>query len=458
MIRIVTIIIIAGIIVSIVAGFFLILPSNRFSIDSSHMSTTTQSITPKPEIDPVPVIPSNHIPMPQSIKGIYFTNWAAGTPSFRKSLFNLFDGTILNTVVIDVKDYSGRIGFEVSDPDLIKMGSVQKRIPDIKELITSLHAKGVYVIGRVAVFQDPFVVKVKPQWAVHDVRTGVLWKDSGGAYWADPTNRDFWKYIVAIARESYANGFDEINFDYVRFPSDGAISSSVYSALPKTLVIYKPLPVVADAKISTGLSTTSTKIATSTKSATSTKIIATSTKIYVSGKSQVIRDFFKYLHDELASSTSPTINIPISVDIFGQVTSDTGDMGIGQILEDAMPYVDFIDPMVYPSHYINGFLGYDKPAKYPYEIVKYEMDQAVARSKAASSSPLLMRPWLQAFDLGAIYTPEMVRAQISATYDAGLTSWILWNAGSVYTKSTFLTDPKMTPVVSKLSTASSTRP
>ncbi len=455
--RIVTVIVTAGIIVAIVAVIFVALPTNHFSlsdmknnIDSSGLVATTTSIASSSTsivatttvatstTSSTPSFVVTHILPPESVKGIYFTNWAAGTPSFKKSLFNLLTGTILNSVVIDVKDYSGRIGIEVTDPELVKMGAAQKRIPDIKEYIGALHEKGIYVIGRVAVFQDPFIVKAKPEWAIHDVRTGGLWKDSGGAYWADPTNREYWKYIVSISKEAYSAGFDEINFDYVRFPSDGAVSSAVYSVTPKGFYIYKPIVIATSTNISTStnakIATTTKKLASSTKVvATSTKVVATSTKVFVTGKSEVIKEFFAYLHDEL--------DFPISADLFGQTTSDTGDMGIGQVLENAMSYFDYIDPMVYPSHYISGFLGYPKPAMYPYEVVKYEMATAVRRSKVASSSPLLMRPWLQAFDLGAIYTPEMVRIQIKATYDAGLTSWILWNAGSVYNKSALLTEP-----------------
>ncbi len=467
MTRIATVIITAAVLVAIVAAVFSILPANKVylslgdlaensssTISSSSILTNSVATTTSKDLSAVPTFVVKHILPPDAVKGIYFTNWAAGTPSFKKSLYSLLDGTtILNSVVIDVKDYSGRVGFEVSDPDLIKIGSVQKRIPDIMKFIGSLHDKGIYVIGRVAVFQDPYIVKVKPEWAIHDARNGGLWKDSGGAYWADPTNKDFWKYIVSIAKESYADGFDEINFDYVRFPSDGSVSSAVYSVTPKGFYIYKPIPNI---KLAQGVASTSVpqasstkKLATSTRSVatstkaidTSTKIIATSTKVFITGKSEVIREFFAYLHDELASSTYG-MNIPISADLFGQTTSDTGDMGIGQVIENAMPYFDYIDPMVYPSHYINGFLGYTKPALHPYEIVKYEMDQTVTRSKIASSSPLLMRPWLQAFDLGAIYTPDMVRAQMSATYDAGLSSWILWNAGSVYNKPAVMADPK----------------
>ncbi len=428
-IRIIAVIVVMAVVAIVIVIAFLLPGNGSIRFRSEKLATSTNivvatSTTSTPE--PVSIV--THIAPPTAIKGIYFTSWAAGTPSFRKSLSNLLDGTILNAVVIDVKDYSGRISFAIDDPEISAIGSYEKRIPDIEEFIAELHKKGIYVIARVAVFQDPFLVKVKPKWAVVSSSTGKPWKDSGGSFWVDPTNKEIWKYIVAIARGSYAVGFDEINFDYIRFPSDGSVSTAVYSALPKGSYIYKPIE---------NISASSTIVATSSKIvATSTKLVATSTRIFITGRSKVIRDFSAYLRSELS--------MPISADLFGQVTSDTGDMGIGQVLENAMPYFDYIDPMVYPSHYINGFLGYEKPAKFPYEIVKYEMDQAVARSIAASSSPLLMRPWLQAFDLGAVYTSEMVRAQIRATYDAGLTSWILWNAGSVYDKSALLTDPKPT--------------
>jgi hypothetical protein len=343
-------------------------------------SATTTPVPPPPFV-------ITHISTPDPVKAIYFTSWAAGTPSFQKEMWSLLDGsTEINSIVIDVKDYSGRIGYIINDsrfkdPMIDSVGSPQNRIPDIEQFIGKLHEKGVYVIGRVAVFQDPYTTMVHPEWAVRDSRTGKPWKDAGGAYWLDPDSRDAWAYIAAIAKQTYAVGFDEVNFDYVRFPSDGAISDAIFD-----------------------------------KTASTTK-------------AEVIKDFFSYLHDEL----SP-LGIPISVDLFGQTTSETNDMGIGQIIENAFPYFDYIDPMVYPSHYIDGFDGYAKPALHPYEIVKYSMGTAVARAIAASSTPSKLRPWLQAFDLGAVYTPAMVDAQKQATYDVGLDSWLLWNAGAIYTK------------------------
>ena len=126
--------------------------------------------------------------------------------------------------------------------------------------------------------------------------------------------------------------------------------------------------------------------------------------------------------------------MPISVDLFGMTTTNSDDLNIGQILEYAAPYVDYIAPMVYPSHYPKTFQGFANPAEHPYEVVKFAMEKGVEKLIAASSTPSKLRPWLQDFDLGATYDASMVRAQIQATYDAGLTSWMLWDAANRYTR------------------------
>lgn len=169
-----------------------------------------------------------------------------------------------------------------------------------------------------------------------------------------------------------------------------------------------------------------------------------------------MKEFFAYIHDQFKP-----LGIPISADLFGLTTSAEDDLGIGQILEYGLKYFDYVAPMVYPSHFGTGYIGYQKPAQYPYEVINYSMTRAIAKSLAtttkfsllgdepiASTTPQLytkeaydknkLRPWLQAFDLGAVYPPEMVRKQIQATYDVGLNSWMLWNAGSVYKKEALL--------------------
>ena len=322
----------------------------------------------------------SHVETPDPLKAVYMTSWAAGNDRFRKELFDLVDNTEINAVVIDVKDYSGKVSFPVEDPYLKEFKSSEKRIPDIKELIAKLHAKGVYVIGRISAFQDSYLVKDHPEWAVK-TKEGGVWQDHKAVKWLDPGAKPVWDYLVAIGRQSYAYGFDELNFDYIRYPSDGDMQNIAYSW-------------------SDGLT-----------------------------RQEVMRSFFLYLREQFSGT-----EIPLSVDLFGLTTSAEGDLGIGQNLDDALTYFDYVSPMIYPSHFARGFIGYAKPAEHPYEVIKYALDHASARALAASTTPSKIRPWLQAFDLGAIYTPAMVRSQIQATNDAGLNSWLLWNAGSVYDK------------------------
>lgn len=386
----------ACVLAAMIAAAIWLAPPNQatFSVAATVASSTSATSTP-------PAFVVTHIKTPDQVRAVYFTSWAAGTPSFQKGLFALFAATStqLNSVVIDIKDYSGRIGYVVDDPRfdspvIDAIGSPQDRIPDIEQFVASLHARGIYVIGRIQDFEDPFALKTHPEWYVKNA-DGTLWKDAGGAYWIDPDDKNAWSYFVAIAKQGYSVGFDEINFDYVRFPSDG-IGNAVFA-----------------------------------KSASTTK-------------ESVITGFFSYLHSQL----SP-FGIPISADVFGQTTSDLGDMGIGQHWENVLPYFNFVDPMVYPSHYADNFDGYANPAAHPYAIVNFAMDHAVERAIAASSSPAEIRPWLQAFDLGATYTPSFVEDQMQATLDAGLGSWLLWNAGSVYTRYTDLfSEPVPTPAVS----------
>jgi len=359
---------------------------------------------------------ATHIKTPEPVKAIYMTSWVAGTPGLRKKVIDIIDRTEINSIIIDIKDYTGRISFEVEDPFLKDIGSSENRIPDIKEFIKTLHKKNIYVIGRISVFQDSYLVKKRPDLAVKRASDGSVWKDHKGISWLDAGSKEVWDYVIAIGQESYRIGFDELNFDYIRFPSDGNMND-----------IYYPL--------------------------SEEKILADEEN----GKAIVIENFFRYLSKKLKKTTGVTL----SADLFGMVTTNSDDLNIGQVLERALPYFDFIAPMVYPSHYPKTFLGLSNPAAYPYGVVKYSMDFAVKRAvefdnigvatttatatmattkftKETSKSVKKLRPWLQDFDLGATYTAEMVRKQIQATYDSGLTSWMLWDAANTYTENALL--------------------
>lgn len=334
---------------------------------------------------------ATHIKTPEPVKGIYMTSWVSGTPSLRTNIIRLMAETEINSVVIDIKDDTGRVSYEVSDPELKNIGSEEIRIRDLREMIETLHRSDVYVIGRIAVFQDPYMVRTNPQIAVKKASDGSVWRDRKGLTWVDPSNKEYWDYMVRLAKDAYSQGFDEIQFDYIRFPSDGNMNDIFYPS--------------SEGKV----------------------------------KSEIIKDFFAYLSKELRP-----LSIPISADLFGMTTTNTDDLGIGQILENAFPYFDYISPMVYPSHYPSGFYGHKDVNKVPYEVVKISMDKAVERLKiyhnTVASTTVKLRPWLQDNDYPVKYTPEMVRAQIQATYDSGLTSWLLWDAGNTYTRPALLNE------------------
>ena len=366
---------------------------------------------------------AKHLKTPEPLKGIYITQCVASMPSFREKLVKLAEETELNAVVIDIKDYTGTVSIITGDTEIDALAGSGCKVSDMQDFIEELHNKNIYVVGRVTVFQDPLYVKVHPELAVKRKSDGGIWKDKKGIPFVDVGAKPFWDYIITIATSSYAVGFDEINFDYIRFPSDGDMSDIYFSH--------------------TGTTT----------------------------KKEMLRQFFEYLDKNLAGT-----GITTSADLFGMTTTNTDDLNIGQILEYALLNFDYVCPMVYPSHYPPTFNGWPDPNKVPYEIVKFSLDAAVARTKFLYSeistttpnqssrssdgtgqatsttdfapdyrlmkrvNPLQLRPWLQDNDYPIHYTAEMVRKQIQATYDAGLTSWMLWDPANTYTKGALLVE------------------
>lgn len=361
--------------------------------DASSAAATLIQETPEPAAE--------HIPTPAAVKAVYMSQCAAGTPSFRKDLIKLIDSTELNAIVIDIRDYTGKISFPVNDPLLKDYVSDACGASDMKEFVQELHSKNIYVIGRITVFQNPAYTAAHPDQAVQK-KSGGVWKDYKGLSFVDVGAKPYWETVVALAKESYLLGFDELNFDYIRFPSDGPMSEASYS--------------------------------------------------WDEGKTkpEALEEFFKYLHEQLEP-----LGVATSADLFGMVTTNTDDLNIGQVLERALPYFDYISPMVYPSHYPKGFHGYSDVNANGYNIVHFSMSEAVRRTKATTtgiasfaftrigtSTPALyekppypadkMRPWLQDFDYPVDYTPAMVAAQIQANEDAGLDSYMFWDPANKY--------------------------
>jgi hypothetical protein len=343
---------------------------------------------------------SAHVERPEALKAIYMSQCVVGTPSFRDSLKTFVEESELNAVVIDIRDFSGKIAFPTENPALKDAVSDECGARDMKSYIESLHKEGIYVIGRITTFQNPYWSKLHPEHAVQKVGGGV-WHDHKGLAFVDVGAKPYWDNVVELGKESYAIGFDELNFDYIRFPSDGNMKEADYTW-------------------SEGKS-----------------------------KAQALEEFYQYLSEKLR----PTGAV-LSADLFGYVTVHQDDLGIGQILERALPYFDYIYPMVYPSHYNDGFAGLADVNSDPYKVVYTSMKQAVVRERAttttlasfayepiASTSPQLYKkpsypgkviPWIQSFDYPVPYTPAMVKAQIDATYASGATGWLFWDAGNKY--------------------------
>jgi len=311
-------------------------------------------------------------------KGIYLTAYSAGMKTRREDLLNLIKETELNSIIIDLKDSSGKVFFDSNLPLVEEIDSKEVRIPDLADWLKELKKEGIYTIARIVVFQDPYLAANKPEIALK-AKGGGLWRDFKGLAWVDPTQKLVWDYNLDLAKEAVKLGFDEVNFDYIRFPSDGNIKQIVYANLDNA---------------------------------------------NFEGKALVMKQFYEYVNKTL--TFYPVIT---SADLFGMVLWRSDGLNIGQRLEDAAPNFDYICPMVYPSHYPDGFENFANPAEHPYEIIYRSLIRA---KDTLANSRARLRPWLQAFDLGAVYTPEMIRSQIQATYDGNGFGWLLWNASNRY--------------------------
>ncbi len=393
-----------------------------------HEIDEIETVVPK---DTRPVV--EHQPLPEQVKTIYMTSCVAGTPSFRQQLVKLAQETEVNSIIIDIKDYSGTISF-LPDSEAWKPAWQNARCGarDMRELIQMLHDNDLFVIGRITVFQDPFYAPKHPELAVQRADQTTVWKDYKGLSFIDVAAKPYWDHIVELSVDSYNLGFDELNYDYVRYPSDGNMFDTHF---PQTALSEHG----------------------SDKQANLEAFFA-----YLNEKLDDEALFSKYHHESTgrASSTPWT-----SADLFGMTTTNYDDLSIGQIQERAAPYFDFIAPMVYPSHYPNSFLNLGNPNDYPYEVVYHAMKSGADRMMSSTTplegfmhekiyttnasgtktftgnytkpvyGPDRLRTWIQDFDYGGDYDAADVRAQIQASYDAGVESWMIWAPSNIYTKS-----------------------
>lgn len=369
----------------------------------------------------------SHVALPTAVKTIYMSQCVVGTKDFRQDLVDLVDETELNSLIIDLKDYTGKLAFDTDNPKLAASVSDACGATDMRSFVEYLHSKNIYVIGRITVFQDPYYSSIHPELAVKRASDGGVWKDHKGLSFIDVGAKPYWDYVIEITKEAYNLGFDELNYDYIRFPSDGNMKDIHFAhsqgkTKPEALEDFFT---------------------------------------YLSAKVKDPELYAEYEHTGLREGESA---VPvISADLFGMTTTNTDDLNIGQVLERALPHFDFIAPMVYPSHYPKTWNGFSDPNKYPYEVVYTAMKAGADRAAATStvvpfngavalstSTPITyaksaysrnkLRTWIQDFDYGGNYDVAEVKAQIKATYDAGLNSWMIWAPSNRYTRGALLSE------------------
>ena len=327
---------------------------------------------------------SEPVTSPDDVKALYVNAWAFSSPKLWH-LVRLADSTEINALVVDVKDDTGCLLYPSQVPTAERVGANRCRrlsAADMRARLDTLRAHGIYAIARLVIAKDPLLAEGRPGWSVQD-RAGGLWRDRIGSAWVDAFHDSIWVYSADLAAEAVQLGFNEVQFDYVRFPDEPRerMAMAIFSA----------------------------RRAGDTQRAAVRRNVA-----------------------KLQRRLEP-LGVPVTFDIFGLTASATGDLGVGQVWEDFSLVADVILPMVYPSHYYAGAYGFARPNAHPYQIVRHALTEALDRSRHTNAAQI--RPYLQAFTLGRRlprYTPHEIREQIRAAEDLGLSSWVLWNPRSVY--------------------------
>ena len=343
---------------------------------------------PLPPARPAPP-PRPRDAAPPIIRGVYVNSGAAGSPPRLRELLALADSTEINAFVVDVKTEDG-----VHYPSAVPKARESSHAPsvtvrDLRALVDTLQAHGVWPIARIVVFKDPRLALRNPAWTIR-TPAGAAWRDKQRLMWISPWDPAVWDHNLAIAEEAVAAGFREIQFDYVRFPE-------AYASLPRQVHPAAP-----------------------------------------EGGRRVdaIEAFLRRARERLHP-----LGATITADLFGLSPNDAADVGVGHQWERMSAVADHVLPMVYPSHYFSTHLpGIRRPNRMPYETVFTSVGMGVVRSRRlaqAGVEPARIVPWIQGFtatwnDRGYPYGPQQARDQMRAVYDLGLEDWIFWHPGSNY--------------------------
>ncbi len=320
-------------------------------------------------------------PYPREVRGVHVTMALASLPGKLDQYIALKrDG--LNTIELDVKDENGQIAFTPAGVPLARRLGAAQHYYNPREVAAEVHSAGLYLIGRVVTFEDPLLAAGDPALAIRRA-DGSRWLTNGGLGWTNPYDKRVWQYNVGIAAAAARAGFDEIQFDYVRFPSDGDLSQIRYPG-PHPQPMGWTVPM-----------------------------------------------FAKYAAERLHP-----LGVRVSADVFG--LSATRDLGIGQFPRRLSLFLDTIYPMVYPSHYVSGEYGIVDPNSRPGVTVAYSLRDFRTQLEGRKTQII---PWLQDFTLGRAYSLADVQDEIQSARLEHSKGFLLWNPEGVYTAAALATPP-----------------
>lgn len=372
--------------------------TNQELTEETTEMTTENATENSVVVDPDAWVKPTSVPKktePVKVKGIYVSGPVAGIDRMN-DLIQLVDETELNALVIDVKNDEGRVTYKMESERVLQLEAGVRYIRDMEALVQKCKEKNIYLIARVVAFKDPFLAEKCPEYAVK-LKSGEIFRDGKGLAWVNPYNREVWEYLLEISKEAAKIGFDEIQFDYIRFSTD--LKSDKLDFGEESLTI---------------------------------------------SKTDIITQFTEYAYEELSK-----LGVYVSADVYGTVIDNKVDQEIvGQDYAKMAERLDYICPMVYPSHYGNGVYGIAIPDAKPYDTVNAAMEAArtvIEEDKAKNPVDNVYaenRAWLQSFTATWVnghisYGPEQIRAQIEGAKDAGCEEWILWNASIKYQKDSF---------------------
>lgn len=364
------------------------------SIDISMEETPEETLNEEPseEVEPEEELLYEDTREAVKVKGIYLASKPLANEGFMSTFWDNMDNTELNAVVIDIKDDYGKITYSMQGVDMVdELGAVEAVIEDMPGLMKKFKEHGIYTIARIVSMRDPYIGKVKPEWCLTN-QDGSIYKDNSGYTWINPYKQEYWDYLLNIGKACALDGFNEIQFDYIRFCTDKGASDCVF-----------------DEEETKGRD-----------------------------KISIITEAVQYLTSELKKE-----GVFVSCDVFGTIIgSQIDSRAVGQDYAQLASIADYMCPMIYPSHYSAGNFGLDMPDKHPYDAILGALKRsrnALGRAYTDGERQAEVRPWLQAFTASWLgsgnyisYDAAAVRQEIQAVYDAGYDEWILWSASVNY--------------------------